>query len=281
MSGKSFEHRRHWVEQRILFLGSVFSIDVCAYAVMSNHTHLVLFVNKAAALNWTDLEVLKRWHKLHKGTLLTRQYVNESKRKSMSKLQINSVKATVEVYRHRLFDISWFMRLLNEYIARKANKEEGCTGRFWEGRFKSQALLDEAALLACMTYVDLNPVRANIAKSPDSSAYTSIKKRLSAARHKSQPIRLCHFKIASDASVPAGLPFSLNDYLGLVRFTHQRLIAGSEVCKSIEIAALKKFHLSAGDWQSLVAAIEQRFSTQISIGIARSRRVVGLVVALH
>ncbi|MFT4939953.1 MAG: hypothetical protein ACI88A_003003, partial [Paraglaciecola sp.] len=144
-SGQSFEHRRGWVENRLLFLSGAFSISLCAYAVMSNHTHVVLHVDKDMALAWSVDEVLRRYHKLHQGTLLTQKFVKGDR---LSPGERISFAETVEVYRSRLYDISWFMRDLNEYIAREANKEDGCTGRFWEGRFKSQARLDESAILA-------------------------------------------------------------------------------------------------------------------------------------
>jgi len=73
---------------------------------------------------------------------------------------------------------SWFIRTLNEHIARRPNAEDGVKGRFWEGRFKNQALLDGQALLAAMAYADLNPVRAGLAETPETLDYTSIQERV-------------------------------------------------------------------------------------------------------
>jgi hypothetical protein len=125
----------------------------------------------------------------------------------------------VEVYRQRFMDISWFMRILNQSIATQANQEDNCTGHFWEGRFKSQALLDEAALAACMAYVDLNPVRAKIATTSESSGFTSVKKRVNDALKAKQPSMLMPFVGNRRSSMPKGLPFELKDYLEFIELT--------------------------------------------------------------
>ncbi|BDX08404.1 hypothetical protein MACH26_39250 [Planctobacterium marinum] len=130
-TGTSYEHRRQWVQDRIHLLSQVFAIDVCAYAVMSNHTHLVLHINKELSDSWDTEEVIRRWHQLHKGALLSQQYLNPQQRLQMVESQLMAVEETANIWRQRLTDISWFMRCLNEYIAREANKEDECTGRFY------------------------------------------------------------------------------------------------------------------------------------------------------
>lgn len=232
---QSYEHRRQWVEDKLLFLPQVFAIEVCAYAVMSNHTHLVLHVNEQKALNWNTTEVLIRWHKVFKGTLLTQKYLSkinntqDSTNDPLTESEQLTIEQTAQVYKQRLMDISWFMRVLKEGIAREANKEDNCTGRFWEGRFKCQALLDEAALISCMTYVDLNPVRAKMATTPETSDFTSIKHRIHHAigqtkstQHNIQnkhPRTLMLFVGNPRKDMPNGIPFELKEYIELVDIT--------------------------------------------------------------
>lgn len=273
LTGQSYEHRRGWVEQRLLLLGRVFAIDICAYAVMSNHTHIVLHVNRAQAMVWSTREVLLRWHRLHQGTVLTRRYLEDFT--GLTVAEIKAVEETALVYRHRLFDISWFMRLLNEYIARRANKEDECTGRFWEGRFKSQALLDETALAACMAYVDLNPVRAHIAKSPEQSTYTSIQKRIEALPSRTQPSGLyplasCTHKTKQQSGMNT-LPFTLPDYLQLVNYIYrstQQYEGGTPYALP---QCFNQSGLSDVQWCYFVSGIESQFSHKIGITIFRRK----------
>lgn len=175
-NGENYDHRKQWIVSRLKFLSYVFSIDICAYAIMSNHYHVVLHVDKARALAWSKEEVAERWMQLYKGNLLVDRWL--AKPALVDAATMEKVDDIIECWRERLYDMSWFMRGVNECIARMANEEENCRGRFWEGRFKSQALLDEAALLSCMAYVDLNPVRAAMEESLHESDFTSVQARL-------------------------------------------------------------------------------------------------------
>ncbi|MEJ2062923.1 MAG: transposase, partial [Reinekea sp.] len=226
-TGVDYEHRRGWIEQRIQNLGQIFCIDVCAYAVMSNHYHVVLHINASDQARLSMDDVLNRWFSLFKGNRLVQRYLNQE---PLCDAERQVIQELAEQRRTRLGDLSWFMRVLNEGISRKANKEDQCTGHFWESRFKSQALLDEQALAACMAYVDLNPVRAQLAETPEQSDYTSAKKRIQSAQqtektqsHPNQPKTLFPFVGNPRQPMPEGLPFKLEDYLELLDWTGRTL----------------------------------------------------------
>ncbi|TKB48492.1 transposase [Ferrimonas sediminicola] len=257
-SGKCYEHRRRWVEDRLLCLAKVFAVDVQAYAVMSNHTHVVLYIDLEAARAWEDLEVISRWHQLFSGTSLTRRFADSERRGSMEPWELDLVRAQVDLYRARLADISWFMRALNEYIARKANREDECTGRFWEGRFRSQALLDEQALLSCMAYVDLNPIRSGIAQTPVSSKHTSIRRRIRAAEDGKQPSELRCF--ASPKSSTETIPCHLNDYLELVDVTARVMTKGKGHLPALSPPLLQRLDVDFDCWLELTQGFEYQFS---------------------
>jgi REP element-mobilizing transposase RayT len=218
VSGRSFDHRKGWIEDRLLTLASVFAVEVCAYAVMSNHYHLVVKLCPERAAAWDDSAVWERWCRLFKGhPIVDRRRRGER----LTAAELAWVRSLTETWRQRLTDLSWFMRCLNEDVARRANEEDGCKGRFWEGRFKSQALLDEEALLTCMGYVDLNPVRAGVAQTPEQSTHTSIYERIRALAGDATDERaasLVAFNDQAAAGAPC-LPFSLGDYLVLLDWT--------------------------------------------------------------
>ena len=225
-TGKSYEHRKQWIVDKLSELSADYLIDICAYAVMSNHYHLVLKVNKEKAMVLTEDEVIERWTSIFNGNVLVQRY---QKGDCHTEAEIDKVKEILDMWRERLYDISWFMRCLNESIARQANEEDKCTGRFWEGRFKSQSLLNEQAVLACMAYVDLNPIRAGISDSLDTSAFTSISQRIEQYAltqeygvnqdkidEETEQLLLADFVGGKDTD---GIAYTFMDYLELVDWT--------------------------------------------------------------
>ncbi|QDT06856.1 hypothetical protein K227x_52770 [Rubripirellula lacrimiformis] len=177
VSGKDYSFRKEWIRRRMEALASAFAVDVLSYAILSNHLHQIIRNRPDVAALWSDREVATRWLKVYPGRRIE-EHLAEPTENDVKALCAD--KERLAEVRKRLSDISWFMRALAEPIARMANKQEERTGRFWEGRFKAQRIVDEAGLLACSMYVDLNPVRAAIAESPEKSVHTSAYDRIEA-----------------------------------------------------------------------------------------------------
>jgi len=149
---------------------------------------------------------------------------NNPKFKQQRELRLQAIVSDPELlatYRERLGNISWLMRRINEPLAKASNAEDFCKGHFWESRFKSQALLDEGAALTCMAYVDLNPIRAGIAKSLPESQHTGIKKRLDklSEAELNRTIKAIAGKVKNRTMV-----LKLKDYIALVEWTGQAIV---------------------------------------------------------
>ena len=287
-SGQDYEHRRQWVVDRIRLLSSLFAIDVGAYALMGNHYRLVLKLCPEQLTDLCDEQIMDRWCALFKGPLLVQRY---RAGEMLSAAERASVGDIVNVWRRKLSSISWFMRCLNQPIARQANLEDKCTGKFWESRFTSQALKTEEALLSCMAYVDLNPVRAGTATSLETSSHTSIEERIRPVfglKHAIQNQHQCgdllefklllkpllHFEDGLQNQVQAGILFSLQDYLELVDWTGRIMRndkRGYIDNKSLPI--LRRLHISPEQWrpnatqfESLLARRFNRLASNFDTG---------------
>lgn len=251
LSGRSFEHRKQWIVERIAELASTFAIDVAAYAVLGNHYHLVLRIDADRAASWSDDEVVERWQRLFSLPLPV-----QCRGETQTAAEQTRARSIIQTWRGRLADLSWFVRCLNEPIARRANREDRCTGRFWEGRFRSQALLDEAAVLTAMAYVDLNPVRAGLASTPEQSAHTSLSQRI----HGSRGPALIPFQDRHPLPPQPSIPFALADYLQLVdasgraiRNDHTGFIAGHQP------PILERIRIRPNAWLVAMRHYEARF----------------------
>jgi REP element-mobilizing transposase RayT len=262
LTGSNFEHRREWFEKRLKKLSTAFSIDVCAYAIMHNHNHLVLHVDTERAKTWSNIEVIRRWHSIHPNKTITAMFLDPIKRDTLSPIQLSTVQKIANIYRERLTNISYFMKALNQYIALRANREDCCSGRFWESRFKSQALLDERAILSCMIYVDLNPIRAGVATTLENSHYTSIKRRLNSIKTGKQPSELRCLKTPFNNNVNS-INIKLSCYIELLRQTAARLKNNhnnSTQNLKIESNLLRQFGIQEKNWLILSSHIEEEFS---------------------
>lgn len=271
-SGQDYEHRRQWIVDRLTSLTQLFAIDVCSYAVMSNHYHVVLKLNPSSAKDWSDKDIIERWVALFSGNEHTRAYFSNQPLSDHNKSYLSNY---IPLWQQRLSSLSWFMRCLNEHIARRANHEDNCTGRFWEGRFKSQALLDEAALVSCMAYVDLNPIRAKMAITPEQSDFTLIQARIRALIKKGKDDKQSDWLLPMQGQTNDGngIPIDLDNYLALVDFTGRAQLKTKQGVIPNRLAPiLNRLEIDQKSWLKS----QQHFGKRYCLAIGSKRRIKAL-----
>ena len=247
MIGKSgrndYSHRHQWFTDKISQASEVFCIQVCAYSIVPQQYNLILKVDKEQALSLSDEEVVTRWLNLFAGDKLILRWLNKEKLKAKETVTVTE---TIKLWRSRLYEIGWYLRFLNEYIARQANIEDKAQGRFWNGRFKSTALLDSGALLAAMLHVDLKP------EIEDSDGVTSL-----LARSKKHAISKRMVPFSGYGDDPSQLNFVLNDYKALAKWCMADKDTPTRGIKAI----LTRFDLNQQNWKTVVKEFEQQFPT--------------------
>lgn len=261
-SGKNYNHRKNWIKNRLKFLIQIYCIEVLACALMDNHQHTMLRTRPDLLEKLSDKEVLLRWLSLYPKFKGPDGSPIDPSEEQVSML-LNDKVRMMEL-RQRLGSISWFMKSLNEYIARAANKEDNCKGRFWEGRFKCQRLEGEAAILACAVYLDLNPIRAKVAETPETSEHTSAYERIKAYKAKLPEDRIWLTPIADSETRRGFLSMSLEDYLVVLDTTGREIRKEKRGSIPESLAPiLKRIGLKSENWISTTLNLSKSFSSFI------------------
>ena len=271
--GEGLLDRKQWLEHRLEELARIFSVSLAGFTVMDNHLHLLVRLDPEAAATWSDEEVVRRWGRLFPPRDRLRRPLPVSDEWVQGQLKNAAWVATA---RERLRSLSWFMKCLKEPLSRLANREEKTSGAFFEGRFKSVAILDEESLLATCAYIDLNPVAAGIAEVPEASEHTSIKQRVEHVKEqgRTEDLKAAQAGSVSGSSAAAGLEeglwlcpiedrrqldstregmlegFSLGNYLLLVDYTGRLFREGKAVISAELGAILERLGSSVEDWQA-------------------------------
>lgn len=139
LSGRSFDHRKQWIQERLQLLAGQFGVDFLGFSLMSNHLHLILRNRPDVVAGWSDGEVARRWWNVFPARTIRDGQPSPPQESDLAMVTGNA--ARLQEVRERLSSVSWFMRCVAEPIARRANREDQCTGRFWEGRYKCQPIL--------------------------------------------------------------------------------------------------------------------------------------------
>jgi hypothetical protein len=283
LSGKNFDHRKTWIEEWLRQFAALFGIDLICYAIMSNHFHLILRSRPDVVATWDNREVARRWL-----MLCPIRRCADSKPLPPTEAEINLIAncpVKCQEMRKRLSSISWWMRLLCQRVAQRANHEEKERGRFFQDRFGATLLTDEASLLACAAYVDLNPIRAAMAMTLESSAHTSVQTRIKALKtqgvdagnndqqspedaflspltinEQTDPIGPSPSRNGKRCSDKGVLAMPIEEYLALLDWTARESVLGKRGSTPSNVPpVLSRLGLDSGTWRELVSDFGKLF----------------------
>ena len=250
-TGRDFSHRRAWIEKLMLELAEVFTVHVNEYAVMSNHYHITVDYRPQERFEFSDEEVARRWLKVFPPS--------DPEQLEDKVAALLDEPERLAVLRERLGDLSWYMSRLNETVARLANREDDCTGRFWQGRFKSKNLPDARSVWASMAYDALNPVRAGMADRVDAPQHTGPQRRLEEAEEQPElldepltPLVVRDGRVTSAKPPAPTQEMTLREYHAHVEWT-----VGYQRQGTAPVRAPPKLG-DAQSWIALVASFRQR-----------------------
>jgi REP element-mobilizing transposase RayT len=251
-----YEHRKGWLEQRMFHLAQCFAVSIDAFAIMSNHFHLVVYYDPKDSYRWTDGEVADRWLSAFPPHAIASSPENAGELLSMHSAILLATPERLLHARKTLGSLSMFMKHLKQPIAYQANKEDRCTGHFFEGRFYSGALLDESAVIAAMAYVDLNPIRARIVNDIDAYQAASGSHRTKiAVNHPTRLAAAVEPLVSGVSKERPALSMSLREYMNIVNDGVRDCIATRSNDKKSRwferIATLKKRQRAFGSMTEL------------------------------
>ncbi|MFG0262973.1 MAG: transposase [Novipirellula sp. JB048] len=291
VSGKNFDHRKEWIEQRLIQFAAAFGIDLLGYAILATHLHLILRSRPDVVATWDNREVARRWM-----LICPHRRGADGAPLPPTEPEIESIAGCHDKcaeIRKRLSSISWWMRLLCQRVAMRANREDQESGHFFQARFHATRIADEASLLACAAYVDLNPIRAAIAETLEQSDHTSVQRRIQAITagpdpapeagepaprapadaiagflspitiaERSDPIGPCASAAGQRCSDKGFLAMSLTDYLQMLDWTARQVAPGKRGRTPENTPpVLQRLGLDAASWCELVSDFGRLFGT--------------------
>ena len=167
--------RKQWIENQLEELSQKFAISIAGFSILDNQVHLLARLDTDLVESWSDEEIVMRWGRVIPPRDQKGQVFPPTQEWARGRLREGTAAATA---RERLASLSWFMKCLKEPLSRLANRSDGTRGTFFEGRFRTVAILDDKALLATCASIDLIPVAEGLALVPRAGSHTSIKRRI-------------------------------------------------------------------------------------------------------